>query len=65
MNTKEGAAKAKQTRINNLGGYDNYKKWLKDCSTKGGANGRGHTWAHGKADPRVCGKIGGRAKKKV
>lgn len=62
--TKAGAAKARQTLINKFGSFESYNEWLHQNSSKGGKNGTGYPFAHGKVDPKVAGRLGG-SKKKV
>lgn len=51
---KQGGAKLRQTIIDKHG--PDY--WSK-MGRKGGRNGTGHVFGHGKVDPGVIGKIGG------
>jgi len=53
MQTKEGAKKATQTNLANDPDY--YKR----IGSKGGKNSFGYTFAHGKVDPHIVGKLGG------
>ena len=59
MQTKKGASKYRETMINKYGSYDAWREHLKSIGAKGGANGVGHTFAHGKADPAESGRKGG------
>lgn len=34
--------------------------FYKIIGSRGGKNGIGHTWAHGKTDPAECGRKGGK-----
>lgn len=58
--TKEGAIKAVQT-IEKKYGKDYWKK----IGSKGGANGTGHAFGHGKLDPHEMGRIGGRISRRT
>ena len=59
MQTKKGAKKYVETMINKYGSYEAWLEHLKSIGAKGGANGTGHTFAHGKADPAESGRKGG------
>lgn len=52
--TKESAQKAKLTNLLKYG-----PDWYRTIGAKGGRNGRGHSFGHGKVDPSVVGRIGG------
>lgn len=58
--TKAGAKKAAATIKAKYGTTPDGKSKLHvQIGAEGGKNGRGHTFGHGKVDPRVAGKIGG------
>lgn len=62
---REGHAKARATMIaEHFNGDENaYLEWKREMGRKGGRNGTGHTFAHGKFSPVEAGKIGGRNRK--
>lgn len=62
--SKAGAAKAKQTLIDKHGGIEGYRAFMVSIAAKGGRNGVGHEFGHGSVDPRVIGKIGGKASRR-
>lgn len=57
---KIGAAKAKQNYIKRLGGEEAYHAHMQAIGSRGGANGVGHEYGHGKVDPRINGSLGGK-----
>jgi outer membrane lipoprotein-sorting protein len=67
--TKAGGAKAKQALIKKYRSIEAYMDHMKKIQSRGGKNGTGHAFAHGKVDPSVAGKAGGyvsrRTKKSV
>lgn len=58
--TRTGGKKAAQTNKSKYG-----DGWYAEIGAMGGANGRGHKFAHGKIDPSTAGKLGGRPRKHV
>jgi hypothetical protein len=68
VNTKAGGSKIRETMIKKYGSQEAWSEHMRQNGSKGGKNGTGHTFAHGKVDPRVAGKVGGqisRTHKKV
>ena len=58
----------KETMIRKYGSLELWKAHMAKIGSKGGSNGVGHEFAHGKADPSKAGKKGGsvsRRRKKV
>jgi general stress protein YciG len=51
--TAEGRVKARQTLLSRDPDY------FKKLGSKGGKNGTGHKFAHGKVDPHLAGQLGG------
>jgi len=60
MQTKKGGTKYRETMINKYGSYEAWREHLKSIGAKGGANGTGYEFAHGKVDPIEAGRKGGR-----
>lgn len=52
-------SKWKISMIAKLGSEEALKQWQREVGARGGRNGTGHTFAHGKADPSACGAKGG------
>lgn len=50
---------------NKIGFASMDKESLRKLASMGGKAGRGHKFAHGKVDPSVAGKLGGRPSKEV
>lgn len=57
--THDGGIKTSKTNKAKYG--ENY---YKEMGRKGGAAGKGHKFAHGKADPAIAGMIGGKKSKR-
>jgi general stress protein YciG len=60
MNTPAGGIKYRETMIKKFGSEEAWKQRMREVGSRGGKNGTGHTFAHGKVDPAESGKIGGR-----
>lgn len=55
--------KTKETMIKKYGSLELYKKHLREVGSKGGKNGVGYEFAHGKVSPKEAGRRGGLAKR--
>lgn len=58
-------SKIKATMIAKFGSEDAWKEYMRSIASKGGKNGTGHAYGHGKVSPVENGRKGGRARKKV
>lgn len=62
--TKQGGLKLRETMIKKHGSYEKYLEYMKTVASRGGKNGTGHEFGHGKLDPREMGRKGGLRKGK-
>jgi hypothetical protein len=60
MQTEKGRIKARETMLKKFG-----PDYFKTIGSKGGKNGTGHAFGHGKVDPHIVGKIGGSKSKRT
>lgn len=58
--TAQGISNHRQTMIAKHGSEEAWKEYMRQIASKGGKNGKGHKFAHGKADPSLEGIKGGR-----
>lgn len=64
-NTAAGGIKLRETMINKYGSYEKYLEHMRANASKGGKNGVGHAYGHGKVDPVENGRKGGAAKRRT
>lgn len=62
--TSQGYVKTRAKLVDKLGSEEAYMAWKRSSASKGGKNGVGHLFGHGKVDPSVIGKIGGARSKR-
>lgn len=55
----------KETMIKKYGSLELWKAHMAKIGSKGGSNGVGHEFAHGRVDPAKAGKVGGARSKRT
>lgn len=60
----ERGKKIKATMIAKHGSEEAWKEYMRTIASKGGKNGTGHKYGHGKVSPIENGRKGGLARKK-
>lgn len=60
--TNKGGNHQKAVMIAKLGSEAKYRKFMAEIGSKGGKNSSGYVFGYGKVDPRVIGKLGGKAR---
>lgn len=56
--SEESKRKQRETMIAKYGSEQAWKEHMRRIAIKGGENGKGHKFAHGKVDPKEAGKLG-------
>ena len=57
--TAQGKITQRQSMIAKHGSEEAWKEYMRQIAAKGGRNGKGHAFAHGKVDPSLAGIKGG------
>jgi len=55
--------KTKETMIKKFGSEKAYKEYMRTIASKAGKSTSGYPFAHGKVNPSVAGRFGGKMKK--
>lgn len=60
-NNAKGGEKLRARMIEKHGSEEAWKEYMRTIASKGGQNGTGHAYGHGKVDPVANGRKGGLA----